>query len=95
MLKTWIDNNRVISTSSGGILLWNNRNIKYQGQVVFFKDWIKAEIMYVADIVTSDGIPPYKTICKLIGEAPNRRFYSTMLVTQLSIYFKVILVETP
>ena len=56
---------------------------------------IKAEIMYVADIATYEGIVPYQTICKLIGEAPNRRLYSTMLVTQLSIYFKVILVENP
>ena len=51
--------------------------------------------MYVADIAIYEGIVPCQTICKLIGEAPNRRFYSTMLVTQLSIYFKVILVENP
>ena len=91
----WIDDNRVNSSSSGCTMLWNNRNIKYLGQVVFFKDWIKAGIMYVADIAIYQGIVPYLTICKLIGEAPNRRLYSTMLFTQLSIYFKVILVETP
>ena len=73
VLKTWIDNNSVNSSSSGYTLLLNNRNIKYQGQVVFFKDWIKAGIIYVANIVTSESILPYQTICTLLGEAPNRR----------------------
>ena len=59
VLKTWIDGNRVNSSSSGCTMLWNNRNIKYQGQVVFFKDWIKAGIMYVADIATYEGIVHY------------------------------------
>ena len=76
VLKTWIDNNSVNSSSSGYTLLLNNRNIKYQGQVVLFKDWIKAGIMYVADVVTSEGILPYQTICKLTGEAPNRLQYN-------------------
>ena len=62
---------------------------------MFFKDWIKAEIMYVADIVTSDGIPPYKTICKLIGEAPKRKVQYNVIHEAVHAFFKVIFVENP
>ena len=41
--------------------------------MVFFKDRIKEGIMYVADIVIAEGILPFQTTCKLIGEAPHRR----------------------
>ena len=33
VLRAWIDNNHVNSTSSGCTLLWNNRNVMYQGHV--------------------------------------------------------------
>ena len=37
VLRTWIDNNRVNSTSSGCTLLWSNRNVTYQGHVGVFQ----------------------------------------------------------
>ena len=36
VLETWLDNNRVNSTSPGCTLVWNNRNVMYQEQVGFF-----------------------------------------------------------
>ena len=72
VLKTWIDNNRVDCTSSDCTLLWNNRNVTRQGRVLYFKDWIKAGIMNVADMMTPEGIASYQDVCKLIGETPNR-----------------------
>ena len=71
VLKKWIDNNRVDCTSSGCTLLWNNRNVTCQGKV-YFKDWITAGIMNVADMMTPEGIASYQDVCKLIGETPNR-----------------------
>ena len=45
VLETWIDNNRFNSTSFGCTLLWNNRNLTYQGQVFFFsKNGLKQEL---------------------------------------------------
>ena len=58
VLKKWIDNNRVDCTSSGCTLLWNNRNVTCQGKV-YFKDWITAGIMNVADMMTPEGIASY------------------------------------
>ena len=40
--------------------------------MVLFEEWIKAGIMNVADIVTSEGIAPYESVCRLIGQAPQR-----------------------
>ena len=36
------------------------------------KEWVRAGIMSVADMVTSEGIVPYQTVCRLVGRAPNR-----------------------
>ena len=63
VLKMWIDNNHVNCTSSGCTLLWNNRNVSCQGQVLYFKDWIKAGIMNVADMMTPEGIASYQDVC--------------------------------
>ena len=40
--------------------------------MVLFEEWIKAEITNMADMVTSEGIVPYQTVCRLIEQAPNR-----------------------
>ena len=66
VLRTWIDNNHVNSTSSGCSLLWSNRNVTYKDVCFFFKKWVRAGIMSVADMVTLEGIVPYQTVC-----APN------------------------
>ena len=47
---------------------------------------IKAEIMYVADIATYEGIVPYQTICKLIGEAPNRRLQYNVIHAAVNLF---------
>ena len=66
VLRTWLDNNHVNSTSSGCSLLWSNRNVTYKDVCFFFKKWVRAGIMSVADMVTLEGIVPYQTVC-----APN------------------------
>ena len=72
VLRTWLDNNHVNSTSSGCSLLWSNRNVTYKDVCFFFKKWVRAGIMSVADMVTLEGIVPYQTVCRLVGCAPNR-----------------------
>ena len=43
-------------------MLWNNKDVMYQGQVVYFKDWIAGGIMDVHDIVTESGTVSYQHI---------------------------------
>ena len=74
-LRTWIDNNHINGTSSGCTLLWNNRNLTYPGHFSLSKEWIRAGIMSVADMVTSEGIVPYQIVCTLVGRAPNRTLH--------------------
>ena len=41
----------------------------------------------MADIVTSEGILPYQTICKLIGEAPNRRLQYNVIHAAVQTFY--------
>ena len=54
---------------------------------MFFKDWIKAGIIYVANIVTSESILPYQTICTLLGEAPNRRLQYNVIHAAVQTFY--------
>ena len=48
VLKTSIDNNCIaVNNSPLCTLLWENENVKYAGQVLHIKDWIKGNIMFV------------------------------------------------
>ena len=53
-------------------LLWNNRHIKHQGSVLFFKDWIIGKILYVKDIKGPSGFLTFQDICNKLGNSPNR-----------------------
>ena len=37
--------------------------------MVFSEDWIKAQNIYVADFVISEGVVPYQNMCRLTEEA--------------------------
>ena len=37
-------------------MLWLNTHIRYRGEMLLFKNWIKSNIIFVGDIVDKDGI---------------------------------------
>ena len=55
-------------------MLWSDINVTCQGQVLYFKDWIQAGFMNVADMMTPEGIASYQDVCKLIGETPESQY---------------------
>ena len=71
MLKTWLDFNRHDPSLPVSTLLWNNRHIKHQGSVLFFKDWIIGKI-YVKDVKGPSGFLTFQDICNKLGNSPSR-----------------------
>ena len=72
VLKTWLDTNVQGTNLSVPSLLWNNNYMRYQGNVLFFPDWIKGNILNIEDIYGPDGVMSYNEICNKIGNSPNR-----------------------
>lgn len=35
--------------------IWNNRHFVFDGKPMFFKNWIKSNILYVKDLFTDNG----------------------------------------
>ena len=69
-------------------LLWNNRHIKHQGSVLFFKDWIIGKILYVKDIKGPSGFLTFQDICNKLGNSPNRILeYNVVRVAVNSCYY--------
>ena len=38
--------------------LWNNRLLMFKGKTLFFKEWIESNLLYVKDVVDSNGLKP-------------------------------------
>jgi len=72
VLKTWLDNNRHNTDDSVCTLLWNNVNVMYAGNVLFFPDWIAGGYMHVNDVTDLNGFYSYKDICAVLGNSPSR-----------------------
>ena len=72
VLKTWLDLNKHDQSLSPSSLLWNNQFLKYQGNVLFFSDWIRGGILVVKDMCDSQGVISYREVCTKIGETPSR-----------------------
>ncbi len=73
VLISWLNNNKFpLGTQWGCTLLWNNINVSCQGKVLFFKDWIKAGIMFVKDVYNNSEIVTFDRICQKVGYGPDR-----------------------
>ena len=48
--------------------IWNNRLVKYRGNVIFFKRWIQKDILCLFDIITNGIIIEYEYISAIVGD---------------------------
>jgi hypothetical protein len=72
VLKAWLDNN-IDNGAPTSQLLWNNRELTHQGNVLLFVDWIHGKILHVEDVLDDNRhILLYEDICNKIGYSPNR-----------------------
>ena len=72
----FLTNKRVLSKSSDICkeILWLNANIKYGGEMLLFKNWIKSNIIFVGDIVERDGIIPMSKLKEKMVVCDGRFF---------------------
>ena len=72
VLVSWLDNN-MLPNEMISYSLWNNRYIKYCGNVLYFRDWVVANIRTVKDVVNNAGLClTYDEVCAKIGNSPSR-----------------------
>ena len=94
VLKCWLDNNQEMNlmkstkTEIRHQCLWNNGNIKYKGQSLFFRDWIDAGIHCVNDIMENGNIKSLESICEVVGQKPTRMFEYGALHTAITVCIK-------
>ena len=72
VLSSWLDNN-VYPPDVVSDVLWNNRSIRHQGNVLFFPDWVKGNILVVKDVLNDLNMClSFEEICLKIGYSPSR-----------------------
>ena len=72
VLQTWLDVNKHKVDTPLLSLLWNNKHVTYQNNVLFFPDWIKGNIINAKDLYGLHGLLSFEDICNKIGRSPNR-----------------------
>lgn len=71
VVRAWLDNNS-ITENSLYFGVWNNTKIKCQGKVLFFPRWIKANVIYISDLINPNGnILEYEEIVNVIGQSAS------------------------
>ena len=70
ILKTWLDNNTTDDIVQS--VLWNNKFVKYENNVLFFRSWIEGGLLNVLDVIHNDRMLSFQEICRKLGNAPNR-----------------------
>lgn len=83
VLEIWLEKNRCLVDNefdSNNQILWNNRDIKYRGNVLFLEDWIKAGIIYLKDFKCRGTILSLNDIVAKVGSSPRRQLeYNVVL----------------
>ena len=63
--------------------LWNNRNIRYKGQPVYFKTWARVGIKYVQDIWTNGTMLSQEQIVQITGNCPGLTFEYNAIINAM------------
>ena len=71
VLKTWLDNN-VTEKNDISQILWNNKDLIYQRNAMFYPNWIRAGVCSVQDMLDENNqILSFQDICIKIGNSPS------------------------
>ena len=72
VLKTWLDNNRVLDNSKFNPMLWNNKQFSYGGNILFFRDWAEKGLVSIHDIISQNVLLTFERVCEILGRNANR-----------------------
>eukprot|EP00916_Digyalum_oweni_P014605 GHVL01023964.1.p1 GENE.GHVL01023964.1~~GHVL01023964.1.p1 ORF type:complete len:272 (+),score=22.79 GHVL01023964.1:821-1636(+) len=68
--------------------IWNNVDIKYQNNVIYFDNWAKKGITHVNDLLENNSILSFQNVQSLIGTSPELYLQYIVVHSALSRYLK-------
>ena len=71
LAKTNITNNQTIVTNIYSEPLFNNSQVTYKGNILFFKRWIDNEVKYISDMISNNKIRSLEDIKARVGSYPG------------------------
>ena len=71
VLIAWLDNNSTESTIYTSSSLWNNSNVKYSGNVLYYPNWIKGNLMSVQDMIEQNEVVSFQTVRAKLPDSPG------------------------
>jgi hypothetical protein len=51
--------------------LWNNKNIVYQKQVLYFQNWAQQGFTYINDLLGNNVILSFESAHAILGNSPS------------------------
>ena len=63
--------------------IWNNKNIKFKGNPLFYRNWCKAGIVYLQDLWVNGHIMRYEQIEQTVGTNGGLLFEYNALVNAI------------
>lgn len=89
VLQAWLKNNKRHSpTSLKMACLWNNEDIQYQNNVIYFKNWAKNGVIHVHDLLENNNVMPFINVQRLIGPSPELFLQYRVIFSALSQYLR-------
>jgi hypothetical protein len=86
---TWLNNNKTSLTGPPRMeCLWNNNNIMYQKEVLFFQHWANKGITYVNDLLKDNIILSFDTIRSMLGPSPSLYLEYVVVYSAISKYLR-------
>ena len=83
VVTTWLNKNEHNQIND---LIWNNNHITYQNKMLFFEDWIQANVTTVTDVYINNNFISFDQVCNKVGASPNR-FLEYIVVRNAVIHF--------
>jgi len=89
VLRTWVKYNKHShNTPCKMTCIWNNSNIMYQHNVIYFKHWAKGGFTYVNDFMQDNVLLTFPAIQAILGPSPNLYLEYIVVYSAVSGYLK-------
>jgi len=67
VLHNWLELNNHLTDIAPSRIIWNNNDLKYQDNVLFFPEWINGNIVYIKDVIAVNGeIITFPDLCNIL-----------------------------
>ena len=95
LAKTIITKGKVDGSEILSEPLFNNCQITYKGNILFFKRWMQKNVRYVRDIVDNNGLKSFDEVKEMVGNYPNLIFDYNACINSLPTVWKKYIQTQP